>query len=331
MVEGEEEEYWGEYEDFPLFFTREYALEHYPYLVEDAASEEVFFFFEELALREMGIDVFKLALNPHEIYLLSQMEPYVHYLPEPMLRETCEMTPPVSTGQKVVESIASLFPPLAIGLLLRDVFAPIRQEELCTTEVLNMEDIINLMMDFLVEYWLENEGESDFVDYLDAMGIHQHQSHAHPAGERKKREARRFYTTVRGPMIIRPKHIRKFIPTPRPGGKKKKNVVPSQLPRNRRSTSEPYSLLWSDLERKRYCTNIRHRGYSRAMLRKCVAFLSAFEKLVNDTNSHLKEEGQLTRVKRGYGGISPPRPRPRPATSGGTRSGLNWRLRQQGN
>ena len=132
------------------------------------------------------------------------------------------MTPPVSTGQHVVETIASLFPPLAIGILLRDVFAPIRQEELCTTEVLNMEDIINLTMDLLAEDWLANEGDSDFVDYLDAVGIHQHQSHAHPAGERKKREARRFFNTVRGPMVTRPKYIRRFRPTQRPGGKNKK-------------------------------------------------------------------------------------------------------------
>ena len=64
MVGEEEEEYWEETEDFLLFFTREYAREHYPYLVEDVASDEVFFFFKELALREMGVGVFQLALNP---------------------------------------------------------------------------------------------------------------------------------------------------------------------------------------------------------------------------------------------------------------------------
>ena len=317
--------------DFPLFFTREYALVHYPYLVEDAGSEEVFFFFEELALKEMGIDVFELALNPNEIYILSQMEPYVHYLPEPMLRDTCEMTPPITTGQRVLESVASLFPPLAIGLLLRDVFAPIKQEEICKTEVLNMEDIINIMMDFLVEDWLENEGDSDFVDYLDSMGIHQHMSHAHPAGERKKREARRFFNTVRGPTVIRPKYVRRLMSTPRPGvkGKKKKNVVPTQPTRERRCASTPPSHLSSDLERRRYCLRIRPSGNSRAMLRKCSAFISAFKKVTD--KFHPKKDSLLTRVRRGYGGISPSRSRPRPAASGGTRSGLNWRLRQQGN
>ena len=328
MVEGEEGEYWGEEENFPLFFTREYALEHYPYLVEGAASDEVFFFFEELALKEMGVDVFNLALNPQEIYILSQMKPYVHYLPEPMLRETCEMTPPVSTGQRVVEAIASLFPPLAIGILLRDVFAPIRQEELCITEVLNMEDIINLTMDFLVEDWLENEGDSDFVDYLDSMGIHQHQSHAHPAGERKKREARRFFNAARGPTIIQPKYIRRLLTTPRPSGKnkKKQKVVPQQPTRERRSPAGPLSMLRSDLERKRYCTLLRRRRWStRAMSRKCDAFLAIF-----GTPLSLEKAKHSTRVKRGYGGISPSKPCTRPTTSGGTRSGLNWRLRQQG-
>ena len=252
-----------------------------------------------------------------------------------------------------------------------------------------MEDIINLMMDFLVEDWLENEGDSDFVDYLYAMGIHQHQSHAHPSGERKKREAQCFFSTVRGPTIIRPKYIRRLMTTPRPSGKNKKRknvvptqssrkrrrvstppshlgsynerkrycvrvrhrgypkamlqycrpfispltkptintnptkVVPSQPPRRKRSPSEPYTLLWSDLERKRYCTGIQQRGGSRGLLRKCEAFLSAFDKLVNNTN---REDSQLTRIKRG---ISPPRPRP--TTTGGTHSGLNWRIRQQGN
>ena len=49
------------------------------------------------------MEVYELAINPREVYFLSQMEPYVHYLPEPMLRETCEMTPPISDGQKVAE------------------------------------------------------------------------------------------------------------------------------------------------------------------------------------------------------------------------------------
>ena len=113
-VEEEEGEYWGEFEDFPLFFTREYAAENYPHLVEDTEADEVYFFFEEQVLRELGVEVFELAINPREVYFLSQMEPYVHYLPEPMLRETCELTPHISDGQKVVESIASFFPPVGL-------------------------------------------------------------------------------------------------------------------------------------------------------------------------------------------------------------------------
>ena len=144
------------------------------------------------------------------------MEPYVHYLPEPMIRENCELTPHISDGQKVAESIALFFPPLALGLLLRDIFAPIQQEELCETKVLNMEDIVNPMMNFLVEDWLDNEGDSDFVDYLYSMGIHQHPSSAHPVQERRKREARCFFSTARGTTIIRPKYIRRMMSTPKP-------------------------------------------------------------------------------------------------------------------
>ena len=217
-----------------------------------------------------------------------------------MLRETCEMTPPISDGQKVVESIASFFPPLAFGLLLRDIFAPINQEELCTTEVLNMEDIINLMMDFVVEDWLENKGDSDFVDYLYTMGIHQHQSHAHPAGERKKREARHFFSTVRGPTIIRPKYIRRLMTTPRPSGKnkKRKNVVPTQSSRKRRRVSTPPSHLGSYNERKRYCVRVRHRGYSKALLRYCRPFIFPLTKPTINTNPTKVVPSQPPRRKR---------------------------------
>ena len=251
-----------------------------------------------------------------------------------------------------------------------------------------MEDIINQMMDFLVEDWLENEGDSDFVDYLDAMGIHQHLSHAHPVEERKKREARRFFSTVRGPTIIRPKYIRRLMTTPRPivKNQKKKKVVPAQpsrkrrrvstppshlgsynkrrrycaqhrelswamlrncgpfiapitrrtyptkvfptqSPRRKRSPSEPHSFLWFGLERHRYCTGLRQSGGSGRLRHKCKAFLSAFDRMANNTEG---EDIQLARLKRG---ISPPRqrPRPRPTITGGTRSGLDWRIRQQGN
>ena len=86
----------------------------YPHLVEDTKADEVYFFFEEQVLRELGVEVFDLAINPREVYFLSQMEPYVHYLPEPMFRENCELTPHISDGQKVVESIASFFPPTGL-------------------------------------------------------------------------------------------------------------------------------------------------------------------------------------------------------------------------
>ena len=192
-----------------------------------------------------------------------------------MFRENCELTPHISDGQKVVESIASFFPPLAFGLLLRDIFAPINQEELCETEVLNMEDIVNQMMDFLVEDWLENEGDSDFVDYLYAMGIHQHPSHAHPVQERKKREARRFFSTVRGTTIIRPKYIRRLMTTPRPvviKNKKRKNNVPAQPSRKRRraSTSPSQIGFYDCIER--YSKRVRNRGAYKIIAAFCKPF-----------------------------------------------------------
>ena len=210
-----------------------------------------------------------------------------------------------------------------------------------------MEDIVNQMMDFLVEDWLENEGDSDFVDYLYAMGIHQHLSHAHPVQERKKREARRFFSTVRGTTVIRPKYIRRLMTTPRPvviKNKKRKNNVPAQPSRKRRrahtppsqlgsyncirrycdrfrnrgtykaiaafcgsfitpvtnhtdpitvrpshssrqkrSSSEPHSLLWFGIERIRYCNGLRQNGETGRLRRKCEAFLSALDKFMNNT------------------------------------------------
>ena len=68
--EGEEEgEYWGEFEDFPLFFTREYAAKTYPHLVEDIEADEVYFFFEEQVLRELGVEAFDLAINPRIFFI----------------------------------------------------------------------------------------------------------------------------------------------------------------------------------------------------------------------------------------------------------------------
>ena len=216
------------------------------------------------------------------------------------------------------------------------------------------------MMDFLVEDWLENEGDSDFVDYLDAMGIHQHLSHAHPVQERKKREARRFFSTVRGTTVIRPKYIRRLMTTPKPvviKNKKKKNNVPAQpsrkrrrastppsqlgyyncierysnrvrnrgaykiiaafckpfatpltnhsdstttstphLTRQRRSSTEPHSLLRFGIERIRYCEGLQPSGKPRRLLRKCQAFLSALDKFLNNTE---EEDIQLDKIEKG--------------------------------
>ena len=244
-----------------------------------------------------------------------------------MLRETCELTPPISNKQQVMEQIASLVPPLAIVIVIRDLFSPIKQEELCSTEVLNMEDIINLTMNFLVEDWLEDEGDSDFVDYLYAMGIHQHQSHAHPVGDWKKREARRFFKTARGPTIIRPKYVKKLMATTRPGGKKG-NFIPKNI-RIKRSIPNPRSMQPSDLERKWHCISLQHRGYPRAMLQKCKAFLSSFKKLMQRPKRSVKTGFRSSRMRRGYGGVSPPRTQS--TVSGGTRSRPIWRKQQTGN
>ena len=284
---GEEEvEYWGENEDFPLFFTREYAAQNYPYLVEDIEEEEVYFFFEEEVLKELGVEPFDLAINPREVYFLSQTEPYAQYLPEPMLREKCELTPHISTAQKVAESIASYIPPLALGLLLRDIFAPIRQEEVCETVVLNMEDIVNPMMNFLIEDWLDNEGDSDFVDYLYSMGIHQHPSSAHPVQERKKREARRFFSTARGTTIIRPKYIRRIMSTPKPlvpKNKKGKNTTPAPPSRKRRRATFLPSRYGSYSCIRRTCNRFRFGASYQLRNELCKPYKPTVQTLPNTT------------------------------------------------